>query len=84
MQGESAVAYSYLKQHGSVKATAIYPVDEMRHGEFIRRHITHSGNRCYNSSMSQVNITLKLKFFELNQVKAKMFGEMSSENTRAS
>ncbi|GET36898.1 hypothetical protein [Microseira wollei] len=32
--------------------------------------------------MSCVTITLKLKFSHLNQVKAKMFGEMSSENTR--
>ncbi|MFB2979037.1 hypothetical protein, partial [Microseira sp. BLCC-F43] len=32
--------------------------------------------------MSQVTITLKLQFSDLNQVKAIMFGEMSSENTR--
>jgi hypothetical protein len=32
--------------------------------------------------MSQVTITLKLQFSDLNQAKAIMFDEMSSENTR--
>lgn len=32
--------------------------------------------------MSQVNITLKLKFPDLNRTKAKIFGEMTEENTR--
>ncbi|GET37233.1 transposase [Microseira wollei] len=32
--------------------------------------------------MNQVTITLKLKFVDLNQAKAGMFGEMTEENTR--
>jgi hypothetical protein len=32
--------------------------------------------------MSQVTITLKLKFSNLNHAKAKLFGEMTEENTR--
>lgn len=34
--------------------------------------------------MGKVTITLKLKFVDLNQAKALMFGKMTEENTRAS
>jgi putative transposase len=58
----------------------------MRRGDFNRRiYLTILPMwviSWYNNNMSQVSITLKLKFVDLNLAKAKMFDEMTEENTR--